>query len=139
MELTLKSKKTIGNWLCGGAAVLSLIILIVYCVYTSGLGILNSLVILSMLFTIAVNAINFMVCADLPFDILGLLEIGAAASTAYSLVTFLRASINNLADLLNGIQIFSGGTGSIPAIFTILIALLVIGIAEIAACFAGTK
>lgn len=138
IQMTYKNK-SIGEWLALAAAAGSLIILIIYAVYTSGLASLNPLVVVSMVVTIGLNILYFAGTAALPFDLIGLFEVAAAALTAYSLVTFLKASINNLADLLNGIQIFSGGTGNVTAIFTILIALLVIGILEIAACFLGKK
>lgn len=138
IRLTYKNKG-IGEWLAVAAAAASLVILIVYAVYTSGLASLNPLVVVSMIVTIGINMIYFAGEVSLSFDLIGLLEVAATALTAYSLVTFLKASINNLADLLNGIQIFSGGTGNITVIFTILIALLIIGIIEIAACFLGKK
>lgn len=138
MRLTYKDKG-LGEWLTVVAAAATLVVLIVYAVYTSGLATLNPLVIVSMIAIIAINLLYYAGEFTISFDLIGLLEIAATALTAYSLVTFLRASINNLADLLNGIQIFSGGTGSITAIFTILIALGVIGVIEIVACFIGKK
>ena len=71
----------------------------------------------------------------MPIDVIGLLEIAAAALTAECFVTFLRDSLNNLADLLNGITLFSGGTGSVPMIFGLLGAFLVLCILQIVICF----
>ena len=131
--------KGIGEWFAAAAAVIGILVLIIYAVYTSGLSILNPIVVLAMLACIVINVLYFGCELNVPIDVPGLLEIAAAALTAFSLVRFLKVSMNNLADLLNGIQIFSGGSGDVRVIFTILFALLGIGILEIIACFAGRK
>lgn len=130
-----KGKKSPGEWLSLAVAAATLVVMLLYIIYTSGLGTLNGVVVLFLLLIIGCNMIYFGVNRDFPVDIPGILEVAATVLTASSFVLFLTASINNLADLLNGIQIFSGATGSVEMIFTILITLLVIGVAEIITCF----
>lgn len=127
--------KTAGKYLSMIVAVITIVFLIVYLVYTSGLKTVNSTIILYMAVIAAVNAAYFLVDIQFPVDLMGILEIGATALTAMCAVTFLKDSMNSLADLLNGIALFSGGRGSVTMIFTILGAILVIGAAEIIVCF----
>lgn len=127
--------KTAGKYLSMIVAVITIVFLIVYLVYTSGLKTVNSTIILYMAVIAVINAAYFLVDIQFPVDLMGILEIGATALTAMCAVTFLKDSMNSLADLLNGIALFSGGRGSVTMIFTILGAILVIGAAEIIVCF----
>ncbi len=127
--------KTAGKYLSMIVAVITFVFLIVYLVYTSGLKTVNSTIILYMTVIAVINAAYFLVDIQFPVDLMGILEIGATALTAMCAVTFLKDSMNSLADLLNGIALFSGGRGSVTMIFTILGAILVIGAAEIIVCF----
>ncbi len=88
-----------------------------------------------MIAMIVINAAYFLVDIDVSIDVMGILEICSVICTALCAVDFLKDSFNSLADLLNGIALFSGGTGNVAVIFTILIALLVLGIMQIIICF----
>lgn len=134
MKKSLKNK-TPGKYISAVASVAALVFLIIYFVYASGLQAVNSLIIFYMAVVVAVNVAYFLIDKEFPIDVTGVLEIGATALTALCAVTFLKDSMNSLADLLNGIALFSSGTGSVTMIFTILGGMIAIGIAEIVVCF----
>ncbi len=134
MKIKLANKSA-GEYLSAVTAAATVVFMIVYIVYSSGLNALNSAIILYMIAMIIINAAYFLIDIDLPIDVMGILEIGSVICTALCAVDFLKDSFNSLADLLNGIALFSGGTGSVAVIFTILIALLVLGIMQIVVCF----
>lgn len=129
------AKKSVGEYISAVVAVAMVVFLIVYAVYSSGLSALNSKILLYMVAIIAINAAYFFVDLEMPVDILGILEIVSTIVTALCAVSFLKDTFNSLADLLNGIALFSGGTGNVTVIFTVLGALLVMGVLEIVVCF----
>ena len=61
--------------------------------------------------------------------------IGVFSILTVVLATFFLNSWSNLADLLNGIQIFSGGRGNLTSIIAIMVLLLVLELVEIIVCF----
>lgn len=131
----LLADKTAGRCISAVVTVLTIVFLIMYIVYASGLKMVNTTIILYMILIAVINAAYFLVNRKFPVDIMGILEIGATVLTALCAVAFLKDNMNSLADLLNGIALFSGGTGNVTAIFMILGAILVIGVGEIAVCF----
>lgn len=133
-SLSMKNKP-IGKILSVATALLLLVTLVVYLVYTTGMHTVNSTTVCCGVLAILCNLVYFGIDKQMPIDVIGLLEIAAAALTAECFVTFLRDSLNNLADLLNGITLFSGGTGSVPMIFGLLGAFLVLCILQIVICF----
>ena len=133
-SLSMKNKP-IGKILSAATALLLLVTLVVYLVYTTGMNNANTKTICCGIMAIQFNLLYFGTATRLTIYVIGLLEIAAAALTAECFVTFLRDSLNNLADLLNGITLFSGGTGSVPMIFGLLGAFLVLCILQIVICF----
>lgn len=133
--MKILAKKTAGKYLSAVITVITIIFLIVYLMYASGLKTVNNTIVFYMALIAIINAAYFLVDIKFPIDLMGILEIGATALAAACAVTFLKDSMNSLADLLNGIALFSGGRGSVTMIFTILGAILVIGVAEIVVCF----
>lgn len=133
-SLSMKNKP-IGKILSAATALLLLVTLVVYLVYTTGMHTANTTTICCGVLAILFNLVYFGIDKQMPIDVIALLEIAAAALTAECFVTFLRDSLNNLADLLNGITLFSGGTGSVPMIFGLLGAFLVLCILQIVICF----
>lgn len=133
--MKILAKKTAGKYLSAVITVITIIFLIVYLMYASGLKAVNNTIVLYMALIAIINAVYFLVDIKFSIDFMGILEIGATAMTAACAVTFLKDSMNSLADLLNGIALFSGGRGNVTIIFTILGAILVIGVAEIVVCF----
>lgn len=131
----LLENKTVGKYISAAITVATIVFLIVYLVYASGLKMVNTTIVLYMVLIVVINAAYFTINKKFSIDYMGILEIGATVLTAVCAVTFLKDNMNSLADLLNGIALFLGGTGSVTMIFTILGAILVIGVAEIVVCF----
>lgn len=69
------------------------------------------------------------------FDVMGIVQVVGAAFAAFALTTYLNSDIANLADLLNGVAIFSGGQGDATTIFTLVGLMAALGIAQIVTCF----
>lgn len=135
MNKEFLQKKSKGEYVCAASVIVMLITLVYYFVYASGIKSLNTIIVLCMAAAIVCNIVYFLVDRELPFDIIGILEIIGTMLTAYVLVMFFQDNINNLADLMNGITLFSGGAGSVKSIFGIIGALVVSGIMQIVVCF----
>lgn len=129
------NRKSKGEYISAAVGVIVLVTMIYYIVYASGLNALNSMIVLYLAGVIVCNAVYFLVDKELPFDLVGILEIAGTMLTAYALVLFFQDNINNLADLMNGITLFSGGVGSVKSIFGIIGAITVSGILQVIVCF----
>lgn len=129
------NRKSKGEYISAAVSVIVLVTMIYYIVYASGLNALNSMIVLYLAGVIVCNAVYFLVDKELPFDLVGILEIAGTMLTAYALVLFFQDNINNLADLMNGITLFSGGVGSVKSIFGIIGAITVSGILQVIVCF----
>lgn len=127
-------RKSIGEFISLAGAVVALIALIYYYSYTSGLGSVNGKIIALIIGSVICSVVYVLIDADLSFDI-GIFEVAASVLLTLATVQFFLNSWSNLADLLNGIQIFSGGRGSVKSIFTILGILLVADIIAMISCF----
>lgn len=128
-------RKSKGEYTSAVVSVVMLITLIYYIIYVSGLNALNTMIVLCMAGAIVCNVVYFLIDRELPYDLIGILEIIGTALTAYTLVLFFQDNINNLADLMNGITLFSGGVGSVRSIFGIIGAIVVSGVLQIIVCF----
>ena len=128
------ARKSIGEYISILAAVLAVISLIYYYSYTSSMGTTNTMVIILLLVSTICNIVYFAVDIESTFDI-GIVEIVASVCNTVVLATFFLNSWSNLADLLNGIQIFSGGRGNLTSIIAIMVLLLVLELVEIIVCF----
>lgn len=128
-------RKSKGEYICAAAVVVMLITLIYYIIYANSIKALDTMIIVCITAAIACNVLYFIVDKEFPLDIIGILEIVGTMLTAEALVIFFQGNINNLADLMNGITLFSGGTGSVKSIFGIVGALVVSGIMQIIVCF----
>lgn len=127
-------RKSIGEYFSLVGAVVALIAGIYYYSYASGLGSVNGAIVVFVIGSVICSLIYVLIDAKLVFDI-GIFEIAASVFLTLAFVQFLLNSWSNLADLLNGIQIFSGGRGSVKSIFTILGILLVADIIAMVSCF----
>lgn len=127
-------RKSIGEYISAAAVVLAVITLIYYCSYTGSMGSINPTIVVFIILAAVCNLIYFFVDVPLVADI-GILEIVASVFMTLAIVYFFLNSWSNLADLLNGIQIFSGGKGSLASIITIMVLLFVVELAEIVSCF----
>ncbi len=128
------ARKSIGEYISILAAVLAVISLIYYYSYTSSMGTTNTMVIILLLVSTICNIVYFAVDIESTIDI-GIVEIVASVCNTVVLATFFLNSWSNLADLLNGIQIFSGGRGNLTSIIAIMVLLLVLELVEIIVCF----
>lgn len=131
--------KTAGRWLALIVAVLTVATCIFYYVYESGLSAVDSTVILLLAVVAVLNVVYFLVNMNVKVDVLGILEVVSTLLSGLALTTYLSSDINNLADLLNGVIIFSGGVGDVTSIFTLIALMAVIGILQIVICFMRTE
>ena len=135
MNKSFLQRKSVGEYFSIAAAVIMTILAIYYAVYASGLHALDTMIIVCMAGAVVCNVLYFLIDAEFPFDLMGIVEIAGTMLTAYGLVLFFKDNINNLADLMNGITLFSGGAGSVTSIFGIIAALVISGILQIIVCF----
>lgn len=127
--------KTVGRKLSLVAAILAAATAIVYFTYESGMKAVDSAVIGILIGIVVCDVAYAFVRPKVPFDVMGIVQIGAAALSAWGLTSYLNDDIANLADLLNGVTIFSGGTGDVTTIFTIIGLLVALGVIQIVDCF----
>lgn len=120
------------------AGVCTIITLFYYYGYENSMKTVNVKILVLIGLAAVCNIVYFIVDYEGIFDI-GILEIAASIFITLALSFFILDSWSSLADLLNGIQIFSGGRGSISAIRNIAIFLLVVDFIEIAVCFMKKK
>lgn len=133
--MQIKFANTLGKKVSLAAVVLSIVCLIVYIPYESGLKALDGTVIGMLVAVIACDIIYATVSLKTRFDVMGIVQIAGTAAAAFAVTNYLNDDIANLADLLNGITIFSGGTGNVSTIFLIVGLLVAIGIIQIVTCF----
>ena len=136
---TDKAGKTIGRWLAVVVAVLAVVTAVFYYVYESSINAVDSMVIVLLVVVAVCNVAYFLVDMDLPVDVMGLVEVASTVAAGYALTTYLSSDINNLADLLNGIVIFTGGVGDVNSIFALIALIAVIGVVQIVICFLPTN
>lgn len=127
-------RKSIGEYLAILAAVVSAGGLIFYCSYTGSMGTTDTQIVAFIVGAVLCNLVYFLVDTDSVIDI-GILEIVASVLSTLTVARFFLDSWSNLADLLNGIQIFSGGRGSVSSIITILVIFLCVNLINIISCF----
>lgn len=127
-------RKSIGEFVSMAAAALAVIALVYYLAYAGSMGKINLAIVTFIVLTVLCNLLYSCVDVQLPADI-GVLEIAASVFTTLSIAYFFLDSWSNLADLLNGIQIFSGGKGSLTSIIAILVLLFIVELANIVSCF----
>lgn len=127
-------RKSVGEYIAVLAAVVSAGGLIFYCSYAGSMGITNSKIVAYIVGVILCNLVYVLVDTKLVIDI-GILEIAASVLSTLAVAQFFLDSWSSLADLLNGIQIFSGGRGSVKSIVTILVIFLCVNIMNIISCF----
>lgn len=135
---TDKATKTAGRWLALIVAVLAVVTCIFYYVYESGLSAVDSTVILLLVCVAVLNVVYFLVHMSYRLDVLGIIEIVSTLLSGLALTNYLNSDISNLADLLNGVTIFSGGTGDVTSIFTLIVLMAVIGLLQVVICFMRT-
>lgn len=128
------SRKSAGEYLAAVAALMELVTLVYYCSYANSMGAVDGKVVIFIILAVISNLVYFFVDVESVLDI-GIVEIAASVFTTFAIAYFFLNSWSNLADLLNGIQIFSGGKGSLSSIIAILVLLLIADVAEIIACF----
>lgn len=133
--MQIKFANTLGKKVSLAAVVLSIVCLIVYIPYESGLKALDVTVIGMLVAVIVCDIIYATVSLKTRFDVMGIVQIAGTAAAAFAVTNYLNDDIANLADLLNGITIFSGGTGNVSTIFLIVGLLVTIGIIQIVTCF----
>lgn len=133
--MQIRFANTLGKKIALAAAALSIVCLITYVPYESGMKALDTTVVGMLVATIACDAAYAAISVKARFDVMGIVQIAGAATSALALTNYLNDDIANLADLLNGVTIFSGGSGDVNTIFLIIGLLVVVGIMQIAACF----
>lgn len=133
--MQIRFANTLGKKIALAAAVLSIVCLIIYVPYESGMKALDTTVVGTLVATIACDAAYAAVSVKARFDVMGIVQIAGTAAAAFALTNYLNDDIANLADLLNGVTIFSGGSGDASTIFLIIGLLVVIGIVQIVTCF----
>lgn len=129
------AKRSAGEYLSLVAAVVAVVSACVYYSYEAGLNALDMGVV-GLLAVIAVcNLAHCCVRVRLRFDVMGLVELVSVALSAVCLTQYLRSDINNLADLLNGVTIFSGGSGDVNTIFLIIGCMVALALVQMVVCF----
>lgn len=133
------SQRSVGEYLSLLVTVAALVCIGVYYSYESTLNAVDVRVIALLAVIAVLNLAYFFVSCNLRLDILGLTELASVGLTAYCLVIYLMSDITNLADLLNGVTIFSGGVGNVTMIFTIIGFIVAISVVQMVICFIPRK
>lgn len=133
--MQVRFANTLGKKIALVAAVLSIACLIVYVPYESNMKALDIAVVGMLIAVVACDVAYASICLKARFDVMGIVQIAGAAAAAFAFTNYLNDDIANLADLLNGVTIFSGGSGDVNTIFLIIGLLVVIGIIQIVTCF----
>lgn len=133
--MQIRFANTLGKKIALVAAALSIVCLIVYVPYESGMKALDTTVVGMLIAAIACDVVYAAVSLKARFDVMGIVQIAGVAAAAFALTNYLNDDIANLADLLNGVTIFSGGSGDVNTIFLIIGLLAAVGIVQIVACF----
>lgn len=134
MNKAFWGKKSVGEYFSLLSAIFSIICMIYTWLYMRSIDSVNITVILLLVISMICNIVYFGLDKDFPIDI-GIFELVASVSTAFALAFFALGSWKYLADLLNGIKLFSGGKGNIQSIFTIIIMITTLEVVEIVICF----
>ena len=134
-----KATKTVGRWLALAVAILAVVTCVFYYVYESGINSVDTTVLLLLVVVAILNVAYFVIDIDVKVDVMGLVEVVSTFVSGYALTTYLSSDINNLADLLNGIVIFTGGVGDVNSIFALIALIAIIGVVQIVICFLPTK
>lgn len=132
----------IGRKIAIVVAALAVITTGLYVSYESALLAVDNTVIALLVVVAVLNVAYFCLSVWIPkpkINIMGLVEIGSTGLAAEALVTYLNSDISNLADLLNGVTIFSGGAGDATTIFILIGLMAAIGILQIVVCFLPTE
>ncbi len=129
------SHRSAGEYLSLLVAVAALACIGVYYPYESALSAVDMRVVGLLVAIALLNVAYFFISCNLRIDIMGLTELASVGLTAYCLVVYLMSDITNLADLLNGVTIFSGGVGNVTTIFTIIGLMVAISVAQMIICF----
>lgn len=130
--------KSVAEYISLIAGICTIITLFYYYSYENSMKTVNVKILVLIGLAAICNIVYFFVNYEGVFDI-GILEIAASIFTTLAFSLFILDSWSSLADLLNGIQIFSGGRGSISAIRNIAVFLIVIDFVEIVICFIKKK
>lgn len=132
----VKFAGTLGKKIALVVAVLAIGTCVFYYSYEAPLKAVDTKVMICLAL-VAVCDVAYAAAPKLPvkFDVMGVVQIAGAAFAALSVTTYLNSDIANLADLLNGVTIFSGGQGNATTIFTLAGLMVAIGVAQIVTCF----
>lgn len=127
--------KTLSNYIGLIAAVFALIMLIVYCVFTSSFGLQNAWAIVCLVIAILLNGVLFFYSSVIdPY-----LKVVAPIMVAVSLGLFLSACAGDIADYFNNVVVM--GTGApFSSILLISIFFVVLIVVDLVGClFKGQK
>lgn len=133
------SKRSLGEYLSLVAGVATIACLALYYPYEASLNALDMAVVGYLVAILVCNLAYFVIEVKTRFDLMGVVELVSVALSALCLTEYLHSDINNLADLLNGVTIFSGGSGSADTIFTIIGCMAALGVIQIIVCFLPKK
>ena len=129
------SSRSAGEYLSLVLAVCALACMGVYYSHESALVAVNTTVIAYLAGITVANVAYFALDVRSRVDVAGLIELVGVALAVLCLMTYLLDGIANLADLLNGIQISSGGAGDVTTIFALIGLMAALGLGQIAVCF----
>lgn len=137
--ISVSAPKVLGRKVALAAALLSVATAVLYVVYESSLMAVDTQVVVILAAVAVCDVAYALVSVSAPVDVMGFVQIGGAALSAWALTEYLNNDILNLADLLNGVTIFSGGAGNVQTIFTIIALLVVLGVTQIVTCFMRSR
>ncbi len=127
-------KKSIGSFICVGAAVFALAMTIAYGALTGSYGFVNAWAIVCLVLVIALNGVLF----ALETKVDEYFKVVATVLTAVALGLFLYDAAGDLADNFNGIELFGHGA-PVGSIYGIAVCLVILMIVQIVTCFFGKK
>ena len=127
-------KKTLSNYISLVASVFALVMLIVYCVFTSPFGLLNAWAVVCLVIAVLLNCAMFLFAT--PVD--PYFKVIAPVMVAIALGLFLSACAGDIADYFNHVAVM--GTGApFNSIVSIAICLLVLVVVDLVVCFLSGK